>query len=41
MFDALKRHIEYGGNNGNIRPAITVFRQRTHPDRDFRYKDLF
>merc|ERR550517_923170 len=29
MFEALKEHIAYSNNGGNIRPAITVFRQRT------------
>ena len=29
MFEALCEHIEYSNNGGNIRPAITVFRQRT------------
>ena len=28
MFEALCEHIEYSNNGGNIRPAITVFRQR-------------
>ncbi|RWS27093.1 nitric oxide synthase: salivary gland-like protein [Leptotrombidium deliense] len=37
MFDALCNHIKYSTNRGNIRSAITIFRQRTH-DRscDFR-----
>ena len=28
MFQALCEHIEFSNNGGNIRPAITVFRQR-------------
>ena len=29
MFAAICEHLEYSNNGGNIRPAITVFRQRT------------
>ena len=29
MFEALLEHLEYSSNGGNIRTAITVFRQRT------------
>ena len=29
MFKAICDHLEYSNNGGNIRPAITVFRQRT------------
>merc|ERR550519_1732522 len=28
MFSALCEHLEYALNDGNIRPAITIFRQR-------------
>ena len=28
MFKAILEHLEYSNNGGNIRPAITVFRQR-------------
>ena len=28
MFAAICEHLEYSNNGGNIRPAITVFRQR-------------
>ena len=28
MFKAICEHLEYSNNGGNIRPAITVFRQR-------------
>ena len=34
MFQALCEHIEYSNNGGNIRPAITVFRQREPGKRD-------
>ena len=36
MFDAICNHIRYSFNNGILRAAITVFRQRTEPNRDFR-----
>jgi nitric-oxide synthase len=36
MFDAICSHIRYAYNGGIIRSAITVFRQRTEPDKDFR-----
>ncbi|XP_065196544.1 nitric oxide synthase 3-like [Sycon ciliatum] len=36
MLDAIKRHIEYGTNGGNIRSAITVFPQRIEGQSDFR-----
>ena len=29
MFAAICEHLEFSNNGGNIRPAITVFRQRT------------
>ena len=29
MFRAICEHLEFSNNGGNIRPAITVFRQRT------------
>ena len=34
MFQALCEHIEFSNNGGNIRPAITVFRQRQPGKRD-------
>ena len=34
MFQALCEHIEFSNNGGNIRPAITVFRQREPGKRD-------
>jgi nitric oxide synthase oxygenase domain/subunit len=38
MFEAICNHIRYSTNKGNIRSAITVFRQRTNdgPEKDFR-----
>jgi nitric oxide synthase oxygenase domain/subunit len=36
MFDAICSHIRYAYNGGIIRSAITVFRQRTEPEKDFR-----
>ena len=36
MFNALCEHIKYGTNSGNIRSAITLFRQRTDPKYDFK-----
>lgn len=36
MFEALKRHLEYGTNGGNLRSTITVFPQRKEPNKDFR-----
>ena len=34
MFEALLEHLEYTSNGGNIRAAITVFRQRTPGKKD-------
>ena len=34
MFAAICEHLEFSNNGGNIRPAITVFRQRTAGRRD-------
>ncbi|XP_072024835.1 nitric oxide synthase, inducible-like isoform X2 [Amphiura filiformis] len=36
MFEAICRHLEYATNGGNIRSAITLFRQRVHGKGDFR-----
>jgi nitric oxide synthase oxygenase domain/subunit len=36
MFDAICNHIRYAYNDGIIRSAITIFRQRTELDKDFR-----
>ena len=36
MYEALLNHIKYGTNKGNIRSAITVFKQRTTPEHDYR-----
>ena len=36
MFEAICNHIKYVTNKGNIRSAITIFRQRTDPAHDFR-----
>ncbi|OWA50884.1 Nitric oxide synthase, brain [Hypsibius exemplaris] len=36
MFEALLNHIKYATNRGNIRSAITIFKQRTTPETDFR-----
>lgn len=40
MFDALCDHIKYATNNGSLRPAITMFRQRTDPKYDFKYFNM-
>ena len=34
MFKAIKEHLAYSNNGGNIRPAITVFRQREPGKKD-------
>lgn len=36
MFEAICNHLKYATNKGNIRSAITIFRQRTEPGHDFR-----
>uniref|UniRef100_A0A8D8YWA0 Nitric oxide synthase n=2 Tax=Cacopsylla melanoneura TaxID=428564 RepID=A0A8D8YWA0_9HEMI len=36
MFEAICNHIKYATNKGNIRSAITVFKQRTDDKHDFR-----
>lgn len=36
MFEALKTHLEYATNGGNVRSAITIFPQRKEPNKDFR-----
>ncbi|KAG5898095.1 hypothetical protein JTB14_027452 [Gonioctena quinquepunctata] len=36
MFEALRNHIKYSTNKGNIRSAITIFPQRTDGKHDFR-----
>jgi len=36
MFEAMCNHLKYAGNKGNIRSAITIFRQRTEVGHDFR-----
>ncbi|CAC5367656.1 Nitric oxide synthase, inducible,Nitric oxide synthase, endothelial,Nitric oxide synthase oxygenase,Nitric oxide synthase, brain,Nitric oxide synthase [Mytilus coruscus] len=36
MFEAICRHIKYATNNGKIRSAITVFKQRTDENHDYR-----
>ena len=36
MFEAICNHLKYSTNKGSIRSAITVFRQRHEPGRDFR-----
>lgn len=36
MFEALKIHLEYATNGGNLRSVITVFPQRKEPNKDFR-----
>ncbi len=36
MFKSLCEIIEYGTNNGSIRPTIGVFPQKTNPEREFR-----
>ncbi|GAV04595.1 hypothetical protein RvY_14857-3 [Ramazzottius varieornatus] len=36
MFEALLNHIKYSTNRGNLRSAITIFKQRTTPEQDFR-----
>lgn len=38
MFEAMCDHLRYSINNGSLRSAITVFRQRTKPNHDFRYR---
>jgi len=41
MFDCLCEHMRYAYNKGNIRSAITVFKQKTEPGHDFRYPIQF
>jgi len=36
MFEAICNHLKYVTNKGNIRSAITIFRQRTQEGHDFR-----
>lgn len=36
MFEALKTHLEYATNGGNLRSTITIFPQRKEPNKDFR-----
>lgn len=36
MFEALKKHLEYATNGGNLRSVITIFPQRKEPNKDFR-----
>lgn len=36
MFEAICNHLKYVTNKGNIRSAITIFKQRTEPGHDFR-----
>lgn len=36
MFNLICDHIKYATNNGNLRSAITVFRQREGNNKDFR-----
>lgn len=36
MFEAICNHLKYATNKGNIRSAITIFRQRTEAGHDFR-----
>lgn len=36
MYDALCEHLKYANNNGNLRSAITVFRQKVDNEHDFR-----
>ncbi len=36
MFECICNHLKYGFNKGNIRSAITIFRQRTGEEHDFR-----
>lgn len=36
MFETLISHIRYATNKGNIRSAITVFKQRGNPEEDYR-----
>ncbi|XP_072022781.1 nitric oxide synthase, inducible-like [Amphiura filiformis] len=36
MFEAICKYLEYATNGGNIRSAITIFRQRVHGKGDFR-----
>lgn len=36
MFECICNHLKYGYNKGNIRSAITIFRQRTDQEHDFR-----
>lgn len=36
MFECICNHLKYGFNKGNIRSAITVFRQRSEEGHDFR-----
>ena len=38
MFEAICNHIKYATNKGNIRSAITIFRQRNEQKNDFRYE---
>ncbi|XP_071508617.1 nitric oxide synthase, salivary gland-like [Diadema antillarum] len=36
MFQAICNHMSYATNKGNLRSAITIFPQRTDPQKDFR-----
>ena len=36
MFEAIKTHLEYATNGGNLRSVITIFPQRKEPNKDFR-----
>ena len=37
MFEAICNHLKYVTNKGNIRSAITIFKQRTEKGHDFRW----
>ena len=36
MFEALKKHLDYATNGGNLRSVITIFPPRKEPNKDFR-----
>ena len=36
MFEALKTHLDYATNGGNLRSTITIFPQRKEPNTEFR-----
>lgn len=36
MFECICNHLKYGFNKGNIRSAITIFRQKAGEGHDFR-----